>query len=386
MTEKFIQGSAPFFIGLGLSSGTEILENLRNNLNDCGWTITDNISTNNYFLAQGQYDVYDEDNNFIQTDDCWVKFTDDTIGNIIVNGDYDGTNLYLSSDYLVPYSTTNDFRLFGGFNGQAGCFLIYNNLDPNPTIEGCHFGFLGDRAGLLDSTSIYVGNLSVDSWRFVQCALDFHSQLIKWKTIANDYHSTSAWTTSNNSTHPPLALDFLLNGNILTGDMDGASGNNMGYFAQNGRKNKVTGQSVPLLYGMLEGLGATNAYGKEGELEGKNVGHDLYLRGFVEYVRSGCRKELTGNRIIDRKNQELLICKEVGGLAMQCGRIKRIKAILDTPIPIKTGLTDVLALYNDNNNYVLNTDYTVDYPNNTITLLSSGNITVDSIVYCSYAL
>lgn len=386
MTEKFVQGTAPFFLGVELSNGTQLLERLRDNLTACGWTITDNISTNDYFLAEGQYNVYDEDNNFIQTDSCWVKFTDDTIGNIIVNGDYDGTNSYLSSNFLVPYSTTNSFRLFSGLNGEAGSFSVYNHIDVIPTIAGCHFGFLGDRAALLDNSSIYIGNLTFDSWRFIQCALDFHSKLIKWKRIANDYSNNSVWDTSNNSNHPPLSLDYLLNPNILQGDIDNNTPTNMGYFVNNGRKNGVTNKSVPIPYAILEGFGASNNYGKKEELEQQNVGHDLYLRGFVQYVRSGCRKELTGNRIIDRKNEELLISHKVGDVAMQCGRIKRIKAILDTPIFIKAGLTDVLAIYDTNNNYVLDTDYTVDYPNNTITFLSSGAITTDDIVYCSYAL
>lgn len=386
MTEKFIQGVAPFFIGLELSNGTQVLENLRDNLNACGWIITDNISTNDYFLAQGKYDVYDEDNNYIQTDQCWVKFTDDTLGNIIVNGDYDGTNNYLSSNFLVPYSTTNSFRLFGGFNEQAGCFCIYNNFDSTPTIEGSHFGFLSDRAELLDNTSIYIGNLSVNSWIFVECALDFYSSLIKWKRISNDFFGANAWDTSSNSNYPVTVLDYLVSTKEDNRMTFVTNNRNAGYKNNNGRKNLVTNQPIPVPYSLCEGRGSTTNYPANETLENKSIGVDLPLRGFIQYVKSGCRKEITGRRIIDRKNEQLLISKEVGGLAMQCGRIKRIKAVLDTPIILKIGLSDILAVYDTTSNYVLNTDFTVDYPNNTITFLSSGNITIDSIIMVSYSL
>lgn len=385
MAEKFIQGIAPYFLGIELSTGTQVLENLRDNLSACGWTITDEIALNNYFLARGEYDVYDEDNNFIQTDNCWVKFTDNLSGNIIVNGDYDGTNNYLSSNFVVPYSQTNNFRLFGGFNGSAGGFIIYNNFDPTPTIEGCHFGFLGDRAGILDSTAIYIGNLSYNSWLNIQCALDFHSQLIKWKTISDDFRFANNWEGSSSSNYPFIILDYLVSIKEYN-TLESTISSNMGYSNQYGRKNAVTNQSIPVLYGMPEGRGSITNYGEKEIVEGKSLGWDLPLRGFVQFVRSGCRKDKTGVRIVDRKNEELLISKEIGGLALQCGRVKRIKALLDTPISLKVGLSDVFAVYNTVTNYILNTDYTVDYPNSTITFLSSGSITTDSIVYCSYAL
>ena len=126
----------------------------------------------------------------------------------------------------------------------------------------------------------------------------------------------------------------------------------MGYKNQFGKKNAVTEQSVPIPYGIPEGLGSVNNHGEEQIIENQSVGKDVYLRGFIQFVRSGCRKETTGRRIIDRKNEELLISHKVGDLAMQIGRIKRINAVLDTPITIKAGLTDVLAVYNTTNNYL----------------------------------
>lgn len=385
MAEQFIQGDAPYFLGLTLTSGNQVLTTLRDTLNNANWTITDNIATNNSFLAQGTYNVYDFFGQFLQTDSCWIKIRDDLAGNIIVNGDYAGNDSILSSDFLIPYSTTNSFRLFGCFNNGAGGFIIYNNQETTPQMEGCHLGFL-QRAVLLDSDAIYIGNLSGDSWIDAECALDMHTNTINWKKMSDDYRNPANWTTSGSSQHPPLVEDYLTSAKPYSGDMDTTASLNVGYYNQHGKKNASTGQSIPVPYGISEGRGGNNTYGEAEILENKIIGQNIHLRGFVQYVRSGCRQELLGNRLIDRRNEELLLSKEVGGLALQIGRVKPVLAVLNTPIFVKSGLSQVISIYKETTIYIEGTDYTVNLTNSTVTFLSTGNIITNNIIMINYAL
>ena len=263
--------------------------------------------------------------------------------------------------------------------------MVYNNQEITPAMEGNHFGFL-QRAVLLDNNAIHIGNLSSNSWIDAECALDMHTSLINWKRISDDYRNPSDWDSNGTSQHPPLVGDYLTSAKPYSGDMDNTAVQNIGFANNNGKKNLSTGQSIPLPYAISEGRGSVNAYGSAGTLEGKSIGYDIHLRGFVQYVKSGCKKEELGERIVDRINEELLISKEVGGHALQIGRIKPVLAVLDTPIFVKPGLSDVISIYKDTTIYNEGSDYTVNLTNSTVTFLSTGNIITNNHIMINYAL
>jgi hypothetical protein len=387
MPEVFLQGQPPYFFGTLCNDGEDVLNGLKDALQSAGWTITNN-SIPSFFVAKGEYDVYDEFGGFIRTDNCWVKLTNNSgTKNIILNGDFDGTNTFLSPNILLPYSATNDFYLFLGCDKSAASFSIFNANDVPSTWTGSHFGFLTKRAANSDLYAISCGLLTNSGWLETYLARDFHTQSVKWHAVKDTYSSAVNWLTSGTANRPWGMLDYVTNGvYALSGDNDVTTSTNMAYYQSNGFFNGVNNKPVPCPYYLVSGRGAVNVYGSTGSglKANKIIGVPLYTRGIVKYAKSGIRNAEIGQRILSY--EELILSGDVGDMGHVIGRIKRTYAVLNQAIAIDNNLSAVYYVYNANTTFVLNTDFTVNLTEGTVTPLSSGSIPNNSIIAISYAL
>ena len=266
--------------GVLVTSGTAILNTIAQTLDDANWIITDNISSNHSFLAQGT-----TINGGYPT---WVKFVDNQAGTINIYGDATGGNTSLSPAYAVTYPSNGiEARLYVGSREDAGAFSIYRlNNSPNPTMDGAFFGFL-ERELPTDNTAAFVGNATPEAPYKCHAMKHFVTQQV-WRSPASDFSSADMYSSISNNTFPVSGMDLLMGGRP-SGNYSNSSATNPWYNFFNGMPNGLTNKYdiAPLLF--FEGTGSTIAFGVGGSYLKENLAcpKPLYRRGYHPIIFSG---------------------------------------------------------------------------------------------------
>ena len=263
--------------GIPIINGTQILETIAQTLEDSNWTINDHLSDGHYFIGKGTTQ---------NGHNCWFKFFDDQVGTIKIYGDFDGGNTILSPFYAVTYPTTGlPARLYVSSKEDSGAFSVHRlNNYPNPTMEGCLFGFV-NRELITDQYAAYVANLTPDAC--IKASVMKHlASGENWRVIGSDFNTGNIFTGGN--THPVYSLDYLMGFKPYT-DYTSGSQSNPAYNFFNGMPNGInqTFDYAPLFF--MESINNNTSYGGTSAYLKENLACPIphKRRGYHPFALSG---------------------------------------------------------------------------------------------------
>lgn len=232
-----------YLSGISVPTVSALLSNIRDTLEQAGWTVDDEK------IGGGRIEAIGDDNG----DNCWVNFVVTNVAaneyELHVRGDLDGTGVTLSPDEVkLPFLEGAQARLYLTADSAAGCIFIQNGAAGG---KSAHFGFL---ERLTDSPySWMVGRLTIwESYSYM--ARDIWN--VDWAEMSRywfGYNNVNYFTGAKQHLWDSYTVPMMPYGDYSSRSASANQRNNPAYCAQYGAVDMITGLPTLSDYGYLIG-------------------------------------------------------------------------------------------------------------------------------------
>ena len=274
-----------YLSGISIPTASALLSNIRDVLVNAGQNVNDTDIAAGKIVSEG------DDNG----DKCIFRWEIETVSanqkNLIVRGDYDGTETSLSPALEMPYWEGDQSRLYLSVDQAGGCIFPLNGSNLSRSV---HFGF---PERLTDDKDMWMLGY-LDQWLTnVYIAEDIYD--VRWREMKTYFYSGTEDKISKPVGGYQLLWDSLTQAFMpITNFNTYSSGNknNPAYKPWLGAVDPITGLPILSHYGYLIGKNGYNQYEVLNNDTTEETAIALHFPGQIRFARTGLASTDTGNQ------------------------------------------------------------------------------------------
>ena len=300
MAIQYSNGGAPDYLGISITSATEIIDHIETILVAAGWTTVTKVAGTS-LLIRGVTPV----NSY----NCWVEFTiTGTTPNLFVNMEgwleeakINGSGLYTFQRYstsLNTFTDGSDNRVWITADQDAVLICISSS---NGDTTGWHFGFT-EHIRTDDQWGIYIGPLNSWNYGSVRVAKLYSDDTNLWFLVGTCFVlAENIGTNVATSRQPMSSTDALCTFVTSNGEPIGDTASKVYeendptdiHLAHAGRRNAYTGLPYVRPFFIIEGLDTDTGYMNENNPDNyaSNGISDITVRGDIRFAYTGMMGE-----------------------------------------------------------------------------------------------